>query len=170
MARRTKEELLVEIRRAYAASLALMECAYSLEISAEEIAEIFCDIPDIERIIQSCEDGEVKPSQMLGYAMQEVNGWLLHARTAKHPAEIARVQKVLALYNAKTGHDLLEQFADPTKMVKAVLRTGRILHESDYRIVVDILNDIGSSAYNTDQLAILENAADAFEATYEGET
>ncbi len=166
MARRSKEELIAEIKKAYQASKVLLEI--QLEDEPEYGMQDLAALPEIDGWISRCREGGATYSEILAGVIEHVNGFLTFARTAKHPEELARIHDHLARYKAKTGHDLLTQFSDPLKVVKAILRTGKINTETDYRIVMEILNDVGNAAFDDAQLAKLESAAAAFEDAYAG--
>lgn len=166
MARRSKEELIAELRRGFRAVQVFSE------IHAEEDPEngmrMLDDLPDIDAWISGCLAQGGTLGQLLAGVMEEVNGYLVHFRTARHAQEVAHSQKLLARYKEKTGQDFLAQFADPLKTVKSILRRGIILHEADYRIVMEILNDTTQTTYDDGQIAKLNSAVSAFEASCDG--
>jgi hypothetical protein len=145
MARRTKEEILGEFHRLY------------------DFFDIACDIISSidafghngrrlagprEEMLLWLDDGKATASQILSGLQQALNDLALGIDAPDHPASVEFAKR----FRERTGRDFLDAIGRPSTSIKKILKRGRIVNETEYYLLNEILSQTDQTALSPDEV------------------
>ncbi|MDX8350942.1 hypothetical protein [Cognatiyoonia sp. IB215182] len=160
MARRSKEEVIAEIKRLY-------ECFDDMidQINTHGPVDNFIDksllIP-LSAYLDGIENREFTASEALSGIKEGVNGncLFLLEYIERDPDAVAAMLKG---YQEKTGRDYWTDAGDPKKAVKAILKRGYAETEDEYYLIKEVVCDVDNSLIANRDRPKAERIMDDFE-------
>ncbi|MEC3859830.1 hypothetical protein VK792_00915 [Mesobacterium sp. TK19101] len=164
MARRTKEELLAEFHR--------------LSGVFETACDIQCDLdPDFQKtrhliitrdqMLGWHDAGTATASTILSGVREGLNDISTGVMVALSE-NASSGRRFLDRYSARTGRDFFDDAGRPDAAIKAILARGRILDDTEYRLLSDALADTGNTLLTQKQTTKAETLMASYAGT--GET
>jgi hypothetical protein len=147
MARRTKDELLAELRRLGALCDAWRD--YEMAHGSPSMRELVgrSTWPSKDWIAGALAPGGPHLSEVVAGFQQAVNDTseqLGHALEDGSPEG----RGFLAFYRERTGRDWWADAGDPARMARAILRRGRIRDETEWYLLENVLSDVDQTVFS----------------------
>lgn len=167
MARRTRDELLAELRRlgalcdawrdyqlAHSPPSTQERLSHTTQPSEHWIAGILAsrDLP-LSEWVAGFQQAVNDTSEQIGDALEQ--GW-------------PEGQGFLAFYRERTGRDWWADAGDPAKMARAILRRGRIRNETEWYLLENVLSNVDQTVFSAAEAERLEAMRQRFEERVRG--
>jgi hypothetical protein len=162
MARRTKDELLAELRRLGALCDAWRDyqMAHGPTWMRETLAR--SSRPNEDHVAAVLEPGGPRLSEVVAGFRQAVND---KSEMIGDALEAGRPEGrgFLAFYRERTGRDLWADAGDPARMARAILRRGRIRDETEWYLLENALSNVDQTVFSAAEVERLGVMRQKFE-------
>ena len=149
MARRSKEELIVELHRLYDVFETLYACMEPL-YGPEAFEMLTRSTITRERMLDLLADGTVTASELIEGARQGLNDQLESIEDAlEDQPDIAKL--VLASYKRQSGRDLYDDAGNPCKAAKIIVKRGKIESDIEFYLLKGVMSNVDQSVFKEPQ-------------------
>ena len=141
MGRRSKDELAIELRKL---SAAVDACYRVLEKIEPGAGWTDLDEGTLDWFNRLIETRKATMSECIGGARDALND--VAPRGSRYPSEAEREARFLRLFEEETGESFWAICPKPSAQLKIVRTRGRIVDETEARLVQDRLSDVGEKS------------------------
>lgn len=153
MARRSRAEMLDEFHRLYNILDRVLEFE-NRDLSANQAVHKMSLIRSREQTLRCVDAREFTLSQANSGTREAINDFSCQLLAWQSDADPAYAS-FLAWYRGETGREFFSDMPNPLTLVRAVLRSGRIESEEEYRLIEEMLCDLDQVRIAPDDVAQL---------------
>jgi hypothetical protein len=151
VARRSKQELIVEFHRLYDVLETLNACMGPLY--DPELADILNEgIASRELMLSFLSTKKATASELVGGTEQALNDMLLGLEYALQD-EPENAALVFESYAKKTGRNLYDDAGNPQKIAKAIVKRGSISNDTEFYLLKEIMCDVDQAVFKKPQMS-----------------
>lgn len=137
------------------------------KMSPAKAAEHRSLIPTPEQMLsQIGKDGTTMSHIIAGVreAINDHNEMLTYSTETGH----SFVSEFLAFYKQRTGRDYFDDAGHPKKIARKIIRRGEIIDETEFRLIMGILNNVDQTVFKGDEIDHINKMLFRFESTIRG--
>lgn len=161
MARRSKEEMLTEFHRLYEVFEVFCDFKRS-RMSPEAAAKNRSEIPTKEQVLSLVAGKRATLSQIIAGTREAINDQ--NSDLSEH-MEVGDefVSELFHYYRQRTGRDYFADVGHPKTMARTILRRGKIIDETEFRLISDTLSNVDQTVFKGDEVELANQMVFRFE-------